>query len=109
MGLSKCEMETYISFMADSREAVIFSSDPVWIRKLKKMSYDHPENYRIKEIGTFGDEEISITVLCSDKGLVSLKGKRQTLSDEQKAIRGERLRALRRINSESESLQNSVE
>lgn len=105
MGLSREEWETYISFGYDA-EAVIYSSDPTWIRKLKKLCEEHPENYQVKEIGKVNGEEISIRVTCKDKGLVSLRGAKATLSEEERIRRTEILRAAR-INSEISSSQNS--
>lgn len=104
--LSKSEMETYISFMADSKEMVIFSSDPVWMRKLKKLCEEFPENYRVKEIGKYDGEELSVTVICQDKGLVTLRGKRRTLSEQEIAQRMNNLRAMRESDFEPDSLRS---
>lgn len=101
MGLSKSEWETYISFMADSKEAIIFTSDPVWIRKLRKMCDEYPENYRIKETSKYDGEVLSITVICKDKGLVNVRGERRKLSEAQREICTERFRAMREAKSES--------
>ncbi len=109
MGLSKSEWETYISFMAEGQDAVIYSTDPAWIRKMKKLCEEHPENYQIKETGKLNGEEISITVICKDKGLVSVRGARLKLSEETKAKRAEQLRNLRRIDSEAVSLEQDRE
>ena len=109
MGLTRDEQETYISFPAFGQEAVIYSTDPAWIRKMKKLCEEHPENYQIKEIGKLGGEEISIRVICQDKGLVSVRGARLKLSEETKAKRAEQLRNLRRIDSEAVSLEQDRE
>lgn len=109
MGLSRDEQETYISFPAFGQEAMIFSTDPVWIRKLKKLCEEHSENYQIKEIGKLNGEEISITVICQDKGLVTIKGERRKLSDEQREICTERFRAMREAKSEPISSTSTCE
>ena len=91
MGLSKSEQETYISFSADDKKAMIFSTDPVWIRKVRKLCDEHPDNYQIKESGKLNGEEISITVICQDKSLVSLRSEKRKMTDEQKAAYAARL------------------
>ncbi len=40
------EMELHISMSAVDKTASIFTSDPVWIRRLDKLCREHPGNYR---------------------------------------------------------------
>lgn len=46
--LSKVEQETIIRWDASDREDVlIFTADPVVMRKLDKLVFDHPEHYQL--------------------------------------------------------------
>lgn len=37
MSLSKCEQEVVINFNAEDNTATLYSSNPVWIRKMDKL------------------------------------------------------------------------
>lgn len=95
MGLSKYEKETVFSFNAQDREMVIYTADPVWMRKLRKLCEEHPENFQMKEEIPFEGEIISIKVVCSDKGLITLRGKRREMSEEQRQANADQLREAR--------------
>ena len=93
--LSKYEQETLFSFNAQDRGMVIYTADPVWMRKLRKLIKDYPENYQMKEEIVFEDEVISIKVACQDKGLITLRGKRREMSEEQRQANADQLREAR--------------
>lgn len=101
--LSKYEQETLLAFNAQDKEMEIYTADPSWMRKLRKLMDDYPANYQLKEEITFENEVIAIRVACKDKGLVTLKGERRKMSEEQRAICAERLRTLREAKSEPNS------
>ncbi len=46
--MKKCEMETTINIYADERRAHVYSSDPYWIGKIKKLIERCPEECKLE-------------------------------------------------------------
>lgn len=78
--LTRAEQETIISFSAADKDANIYSTDPIWIAKLKKLGGKMKGDYAI---------ELSIP-----KSRISIRSGYK-MSEEDKAIRAERLAKLR--------------
>ena len=47
MSLSKCEQEVVINFNAEDNTATLYSSSPVWIRKMDKPVEQNPEQFKM--------------------------------------------------------------
>ena len=88
MGLSRLEQETIITFNAAEKTANIYSSDPVWIRKIKNM-----KGSRKYSIGY----EVDVP-----KSYIKVSPPRQ-YSEETKKKMAERLRKARQNKSSSSS------
>ena len=52
--LTRAERETVICFDAEERIAHIYTSDPVYIRRLDKMCEEDPETYKCVEVDRLG-------------------------------------------------------
>ena len=99
------EMELHISMSAVDKTASIFTSDPVWIRRLDKLCREHPGNYRevVERRGIIDGQVVTKQYVCTDKGLIGLRGKRpegRTLTEEEKQALAERLAAMRQKQAE---------
>ena len=97
------EQETTISFSRDSEQVDIWTNDRTMITKLDKLCKSSPAMYRCKHVGysTREHEVMDKQYVCSDKSLLSFKPKKRQcapLTDEQKAERVQRLRALQNTN-----------
>ena len=44
---TRAEQETIIRFDAEQRQATIYTADPVYVRKLDKLTVSNPESYRL--------------------------------------------------------------
>lgn len=96
--LKSCEREVQIRFDMEERVAHIYTSEPMYMRKLDKLVETLPEIYKcvkVDELGYFKKYE------CPMK-FIRFGGKPRVLSDEQKAHMAEILKnaRLNRNNSE---------
>ena len=89
--LKACEREVTIRFDMEERVAHIFTSEPVYMRKLDKLVETLPEIYKcvkVDELGYFKKYE------CPMK-FIKFGGKPRVLSEEQKAHMAEVLKKAR--------------
>lgn len=92
------ERETTIQSMADEKTFIIYSSESKWIRKIKKLSKNHPKEVIIKRIDYDGQDktkEYSITAEISKRYLKINPLRKNNLTDEQKIQLAERLKKSR--------------
>lgn len=102
INLTRVEQETIISFNAEETEMVIYTADPVYIRKLLKFVDENPEYYRLDERHIDDGKTISVKVIASSKKLVTIRpalNKSRKLTDEQRAEIGARLQESRTADS----------
>lgn len=84
MKLTRYEQETIINANAEDKTAVVYTADPVYMRKLDALVAKHPETYKvIKENDISKTYEFPKKLLQFRQPIV--------LTEEQKAIRAERL------------------
>ena len=81
------EQETYIGFMRDESWATICTSDSTQITRFDKLCKAYPDMYQF-----IGEDGAYKRYKCMDKSMISLRGKKRELSDEQKQAAGERMR-----------------
>ena len=79
--------ETVVEFERGSKEILVSSTDSVWIRKIKKLCDERPDEVRI-----VGQDDISICVKMPISFFSLRPKKKCVLSDEQKAANAERMR-----------------
>ncbi len=106
--LNKFERETIISFNAGEDAAVLYTADPVWMRKLDRLAEQNPEQFRPGRAEYYQGEAVAKRYSFPKK-LLSIRSKSITLTDEQRAERAARLRNGRKINSEPKISKNSGE
>lgn len=80
MKLPKCEQEVHISFSATEDKAVIYTSYPLWIRKMDKLTNKNPADFQCLKADC-----ISKTY-AMPKEFISIRSKKRTISltEEQK-------------------------
>lgn len=84
MKLTRYEQETIVNTNAEDKTAVVYTADPVYMRKLDALVEKHPETYKIiKENDISKTYEFPKKLLQFRQPIV--------LTEEQKAIRAERL------------------
>lgn len=92
------EQETTISYARDSKEVDIWTSDTTVMTKLDKLC-ESDDNYVLKstEKAKIGGEIIAKVYKIADKKLLSFRRKKEgkKLSDEQKQVMADRLKAAR--------------
>lgn len=87
MKLSRYEQEVVINFNADEDTATLYTSDPVWRRKMDKLVEQNPTHFKC-----IRSDEVSRTYSFHKRLLcVRSKFKTMTFTDEQKAKARERL------------------
>ena len=89
----RSEQEVVIRFDNESDEATIYTSHPVWMRKLEKYAAENKE-FKLKNEWLCDKQVISRTYVCP-KDLINIKGKRRVMTEEQRRAAAERLRAAR--------------
>ncbi len=60
--LSRYEQEVVIQFSADDKFATVYSANPVYIRKLEKLSREFPDDYKLIK-----KDNVSVTYEVSRK------------------------------------------
>lgn len=93
--LKKCEQEVVINFNAEDDFATVYSSSPVWIRKLNKLCASNPKDYKLIDTQTADDGMLISHTWTCPKSFITLKAKKRTMSEEQRKASADRLRALR--------------
>ena len=87
------EQETHISFMRDESYARIYTSDTTQMTRLDKLCASNPDMYKLVD-----DTGNGKNYICYDKTLVSLRGKKRRLSEEQKQAARDRFAKYRDTN-----------
>lgn len=99
MGLIKQEQEVVINFNAEEDTATLYTSNPVWIRKMDKLVEQNPEQFKRCIQRTVKGKVVSKYYVFLKEFIVIRSKKRScNLTDEQKAERAERMRQAK-INS----------
>lgn len=98
MGVPLEEQETVIQFNRTDSHATIYTSDSTMITKLDHLCEDAPEFYRLDKTETVDGEIVAKFYKLSDKKMLSLRGKKRTISDEQKEKFAERMKSFRNQN-----------
>ncbi len=92
MGLTKYEMELHVMMNREEGTMEIYTSDPVYMRRLSKLkAYKKTREHR-------NGGEVVAMEFVADKKLFTLRGKpveAKPMTDEQKAAARERMLALR--------------
>lgn len=93
ISLSKCEQEVVINFNAEDNTATLYSSNPVWIRKMDKLVEQNPEQFKMYRQETVKGKVVS-KFYELPKEFVTIRSKKRScnLTDEQKQERAERMR-----------------
>ena len=88
------EQETTISFTRDGNKAIVYTSDKTMLTKLHKLVEKNPKEWRRIDQGRLKGDVVSETFECPKK-LISLRTATpvSTMSEEQKRLAAERLRA----------------
>lgn len=92
MSVSLQEQETTINIFRDRQECNIWTSDITVMTKLDKLCEKSPEYYRLVEVGKCDGDIVSKDYIVTDKCLISFRGGKVVLSEEQKQARAERMR-----------------
>lgn len=88
------EQETTISFTRDGDKAIVYTSDKTMLTKLHKLVEKNPKEWKRIDQGRLKGDVVSETFECPKK-LISLRAATpvSTISEEQKRLAAERLRA----------------
>jgi len=78
----KSETETTINIFGDEKSAKIYTCDKIWIKKLKKIAENDPENCTMKQT----DEENYFFFVPVSYIRISPKQKRQHLNENRKQV-----------------------
>jgi hypothetical protein len=92
--MKKCEMETTVNLYGDDKQAHVYSCDPYWIGKLKKLCDISPEDCRLEKTDGVG------CFFTLPAAYVKFKPARQ-LSEKQRAVL-DSLHAIQRAKLQSE-------
>lgn len=92
--LTKYERETVITFNEEDAEAEIYTSSPVMIRKLDRLAAGNPEAFRESGSESLEGQTVSKRYRIP-KALVSIRSGFRKVSEEQRALSAERLKAAR--------------
>ena len=98
MGVPLEEQETVIQFNRTDQHATIYTSDSTMMTKLDHLCEDSPEFYSVDRVETIDGEAVGKFYKLSDKKMISLRGKKRTVSDEQKEKFAERMKSFRNQN-----------
>lgn len=99
MGLIKSEQEVIINFNAEEDTATLYTSNPVWIRKMDKLVEQNQEQFKLCVQRTVKGKAVSKSYVFA-KELITIRSKKRScnLTPEQKEERAERMRQAK-INS----------
>lgn len=92
--MTRAEQETIINFNAAENTAELYTSDPVWIRKMDKMVESNPEQFKVGKGETY-QGDIVAKRYSFPKQLLTIRKKKRELTDEQRKEAAERLRNVR--------------
>ena len=91
MGLTRYEQEVTIGFNAAEDTAELYTADPVWIRKMDKLTQQNPEQFKLKKAETY-QGAIVAKWYTLPKRFISIRSKERRLTDEQRAKLAARFR-----------------
>jgi hypothetical protein len=93
INLTRQEQEVVINFSADDKFASVYSSNPVYIRKLKAFAEDFPDDFKL-----IREDEISVTYEVNRKlvGVRRPRPKREYSEEELQALRDRMAKARQR-------------
>lgn len=107
MGLTRLEQETIITFNVEESMAVLWTADPVWIRKMDKLVENNPNEFK-----QTGQETMDGVVVQKryemPKKLVNVRAKSavgRKMTDEERELAAERLRQARNKKSSTAKTQ----
>lgn len=98
MGLACEEQETVIQYNRDDGYATVYTSDSTTITKLDHLCEDSPEFYKLDRVVTANGETVAKFYKVTDKKMISFRGKKRVLTDEQKESFAERMKTFRNQN-----------
>lgn len=104
MSLSKTEQEVIISFTAEDERAEVYTSNPVYIRRLEKLAKKRPDIYKRTNTTRSGaDESItSVSFECPVNMIrLGMPGRKRT--QEEKEQSRERMKEFRRRKNQEET------
>lgn len=95
MAYSLCagERETIISFDDSNEAASLYTSNPVWLRKLDRLTARNPEQFHEVSADLVEGKVIAKSYEFP-KRFISIRSKTRCYTEEQRAEMAERLRAL---------------
>lgn len=92
----RVEQETIISFDRAGKEANLYTTDPVWLRKMDKLAEEYPETFKVRRQEKY-QEKVIATDYTFPHRLISIRSKVRTvnMTEEQKDAARQRLEAAR--------------
>lgn len=93
MRLSRYEQEVIVNFNAGDEEASLYTSNPVWIRKMDKLLEQNPEQFRSGRVVTVRGKIVS-KEYSFPKRFITIRSKdvKRELSEEQRKEIAERFK-----------------
>ena len=94
MGIKRIEQETILNFSAEENVVTLYTSDPVWMRRMDKRVKNNPQEFTQTGSWTMDGEVVSKTYQFPVK-LLSIRSKtkeKRELSEEERKRIAERLR-----------------
>ena len=85
MGLSRLEQETIITLNAEENTAVLWTADPVWIRKMDKLVENNPAEFSQTKQETMDGVVVQKRYEFPKKLLSVRKGTRKMTEEQRKA------------------------
>ena len=92
MSISLEEQSTTINIDRDKKECSIYTSDTTMMTRLDKLCIKAPNYYVLENVGRIAGEIVDKCYIVKDKSLISFRGGKVKLSEEQKQERAERMR-----------------
>lgn len=91
--LSKYEQEVVINFNAGEDTADLYTANPVWIRKMDKLTEQNPEQFKLIRVDKCQGEIVSKRYLFP-KRFITIRSKdvKRELTEEQRAEAAARLK-----------------
>ena len=95
-GMTRQEQETIISFNAAEDTAELYTADPVYIRKMDKLTEKNPEQFKLRCVEKCQGEIIAKRYIFP-KRFISIRSKdiKRELTEKRRKELAERLKAVR--------------
>ena len=96
MGLTRYEQEVTIGFNAAEDTAELYTADPVWIRKMDKLTQQNPEQFKLKKAETYQGAIVAKRYTLP-KRFISIRSRdiKRKLTEEQIKALSERIKRIR--------------